>query len=356
DPTLNMEAAKTRQRYVLDRMVQDGYIVQQQADDAWNDVLIPQTRENRFNLTPHWVNFVIDHLEARYGAEKVYRGGLSVRTTLDYELQVEAEASVREHLDTLGPYDANNGALVAMLPGTGEIVAMIGSRDYEDDEISGQVNVALAERQPGSAFMPITYAAAFEQGWYPGTTILDYQTLWETPGAPEPEYVPQNTTRAFHGAVTVRQALGGSLNIPAVKAIDYAGVENTIDLAHRVGIRDGLWRGVGVYGLALTLGGGEVSLLELTNSYATFANAGRFVAYNSILEVLGPNREPVYAFDREGALGRGRQAIDAAGAYAITSILSDNQARWETYGAGNPLEFPDLANRPIAAKTGTSAD
>ncbi len=308
DPTINMEAAKTRQRYVLDRMAKDGYITQQQADEAWTEILIPQSRDDRLNPTPHWVNFVIDHLEARYGAEKVYRGGLSVRTTLDLGLQQEAEVSVRNHLDTLGPYDATNGALVAMLPGTGEIVAMIGSRDYDDDSIFGQVNVAVSERQPGSAFMPITYAAAFEQGWYPGTMIIDYQTRWETPGAPEPEYVPENTTRNYHGAVTARQALGGSLNIPAVKAIDYAGVENTIDLAHRIGIRDGLWRGVGVYGLALTLGGGEVSLLELTNSYATFANNGRYVGYNPILEITGPDGEVVYRFDADGALDRAPQA------------------------------------------------
>lgn len=355
DPTINMEAAKARQRYVLDQMVESGFITPVEADAAWEEILIPQSRENRYNLTPHWVNFVIDQLEARFGAEAVYRGGLQVRTTLDYDLQLAAQETVMSHLDTLRPYNVNNGTLVAILPSTGEIVAMIGSRDYDDESISGQVNVAVSERQPGSAFMPITYAAAFEKGWYPGTIILDYQTRYETPGAPEPEYVPQNTPNAFHGAVTAREALGMSLNIPAVKAIEFAGVENTIDLAHRIGIREGLWRGTGVYGLALTLGGGEVSPLELTNAYATFANSGRYVPYSAILEVAGPDGEILYSSNPETALARGRQVMEPGHAYEITSILSDDAARRPTYGAGNALEFPDLA-RPVAAKTGTSAD
>ncbi|HMM40310.1 MAG TPA: transglycosylase domain-containing protein, partial [Thermomicrobiales bacterium] len=172
DPTVNMEAAKARQRYVLDQVASQGFVSQAQADAAWDELLDPQTRENRYNLAPHWVNFVIDTLEGRYGAEKVYRGGLQVRTTLDYALQQQAEESVRDHLAELAPYDASNGALVAMLPGSGEVVAMVGSADYTNDAISGQVNVAVSERQPGSAFMPITYAAAFEHGWYPGTVIL----------------------------------------------------------------------------------------------------------------------------------------------------------------------------------------
>jgi membrane peptidoglycan carboxypeptidase len=356
DPTVNMEAAKVRQQYFLRQMASQGDITQEQADAAWGEILIPQSRENRYNLAPHWVNFVIDYLESRYGAEKVYRGGLQVRTTLDYNLQLEAQDAIRNHLATLGPYDASNGALVALLPGTGEIVAMVGSRDYNDDSISGQVNVAVSERQPGSAFMPITYAAAFEQGWYPGTMILDYETRYQTPGAPNPEYVPQNTLGQLHGAVSVRRALGMSLSIPAVKTLDYAGISNTIDLAHQVGIRDGLWRGTDVYGLALTLGGGEVSPLELTNAYATFANNGRYVQHAPVLEILGPDKSMVYSYDRAGAFNRGRQVMQAGNAYEITSILSDDEARRPTYGAGNPLEFPDLDNRPIAAKTGTSAD
>ncbi|HQX63665.1 MAG TPA: transglycosylase domain-containing protein, partial [Thermomicrobiales bacterium] len=297
DPTVNMEAAKSRQRYVLDQMTNQGYITREDADAAWNQLLDPQTRENRYNLAPHWVNFVIGKLEERYGAEKVYRGGLQVRTTLDYTLQQQAEEAVNAHLATLAPYDASNGALVAMLPGSGEIVAMVGSADYTDDAISGQVNVTVSERQPGSAFMPITYAAAFESGWYPGTVILDYAVRFDTPGAPEPEYVPVNAGGVIHGAISVRNALARSLNVPAVRAIDYAGVEDTIAVAHRVGIRDGLWRGTDVYGLALTLGGGEVSPLELTNAYATFANNGRFVPWTSVLEIRGPDAEDLQLFD-----------------------------------------------------------
>nr|MBA2453821.1 transglycosylase domain-containing protein [Chloroflexia bacterium] len=202
DPSQNMEAAKLRQGYVLDQMVEAGFISNEEADDAWHDVLVIPPREDQVILAPHWVNMIIAQLEQQYGAEKVYRGGLAVRTTLDLDLQLQAEQAVREHVATLEPYNATNGAAVAMLPDTGEIVALVGSRDYFDDAISGQFNVAISERQPGSAFMPLVYAGAFEQGWYPGTMILDYQVSYETPGAPEPVYAPQNSSQLYHGAVS----------------------------------------------------------------------------------------------------------------------------------------------------------
>lgn len=341
DPSQHMEAAKLRQGYVLEQMAEAGFISDDEATDAWNEVLVIAPRENQVILAPHWVNFVISQLEQQYGAEKVYRGGLSVRTTLDLNIQQLAEKAVREHVATLEPYNASNGAAVAMLPGTGEIVAMVGSTDYFDDSISGQVNVAVSERQPGSAFMPIVYAAAFEKGWYPGTTILDYQTRYETPGAPEPVYVPRNSDRLFHGAVSARAALAGSDNIPAVKTLDYATVPATIDLAHSMGIRTGLWRGLDFYGLALALGGGEVSPLELTNSYATLANNGVFVGYNPLLEVVDSDGTDLYVLDREDALANGYRALSAETSYMISDILSDDEARWPTFGRDNILEMPD---------------
>ncbi len=356
DPTQNMASAKVRQRYVLDQMVAAGYIDESDADAAWNEVLVIFPPDTRLILAPHWVNFVIGQLEEQYGAELTYRGGLNVRTTLDYDLQIRAEQAVNEQLETLAPYNANNAASIAMIPATGEIVAMVGSANYWDDTISGQFNVALSERQPGSTFMPVVYAGAFEQGSYPGTVIMDYPTTYSTPGAPNPVFVPENTSRKFHGPVTAREALARSLNVPAVKTLDSVGISGTIDLAHQMGIRTGLWRGLEFYGVALALGAGEVSPLELTNTYATLANEGRFVPYTTFVEILGPDDETIFRLDREGAFGNATQVVQPETAYLITDILSDNEVRQEAYGPGNPLEFPEFPERQVAAKSGTSFD
>jgi penicillin-binding protein 1C len=356
DPTVNMGAAKARQRYVLDQMVEADYITQAEAEAAFDEVLIVYPSASRLIRAPHWVNFVIAELEAQYGAELVYRGGLTVRTTLDHDLQLAAVESLQEHLETLAPFQADNGALVAMLPGTGEIVAMVGSADYWDDSISGQFNVAVSERQPGSAFMPLVYAAAFENGWYPGTVILDYETRYQTPGAPAPEYVPENATQLFYGPVSARDALARSLNVPAVKALDYVGIPRTIDLAHEMGVRTGLWRGLDFYGLALALGAGEVSPLELTNSYATLANDGRFVRYQTVLEITSSDGTVLYQLDRQNQIEQAPRVIQPETAWLITDILSDDAARVPAFGAGNSLEFPEFDGRQVASKTGTSFD
>lgn len=356
DPTRNLGAAKTRQRYVLDQMVEAGYITSDEAETAWEEVLVIYSGEGQEIRAPHWVNFVISELEQSYGAELVYRGGLTVRTTLDYELQQVAEQALRDHLATIPESNADTGAIVVMLPGTNEIVAMVGSRDYWDDSISGQFNVAVSERQPGSAFMPVVYAAAFEQGWGPHQVIFDYPVRFQTPGAPSPEFVPENVSGRFSGAVSAREALAQSINIPAVKALEYAGIGETIDLAHQLGIRTGLWRGLDFYGLALALGAGEVSPLELTTAYATFANAGRYVPPNPVLEITDTEGRIVFELERETAFERGQQVIRPETAYLIGNILDDDDNRRLAYGEGNPLEFPELGDRPVAAKTGTSFD
>lgn len=356
DPTVNLGAAKARQRYVLDQMVEAGSINREQAEDAWREVLVIYPRQNTEILAPHWVNYVIGDLEDRLGAEQVYRGGLSVRTTLDLDLQQVAEQALSDHLETLDDYDANNGAIVAMLPGTSEIVAMVGSRDYNDDAISGQFNVATSERQPGSAFMPIVYASAFEQGWSPAQVILDYPVQYSTPGAPSPVFIPQNTTHLHYGAVPARDALARSLNVPAVKTLEYAGIGPTIDLAHQLGVRTGLWRGLDFYGLALALGAGEVSPLELTSSYATFANGGRYVAPNAILEIQNSAGDTIYSLGAELDGNSGQQVIRPETAYLISDILSDTEARLPAFGRESALDFSELDTLPVAVKTGTSFD
>jgi membrane peptidoglycan carboxypeptidase len=356
DPTINFELAKIRQRYVLNRMVQLDMITQAEADAAYEQPLNPQRREGRHDLAPHFVNYVRFLLEREYGAETLFRGGLEVHTTLDYELQLEAERIVRDGVASLEPWDVNNGALVAMLPWSGEILAMVGSADYSRDEIDGQVNVTTRERQPGSSIKPFTYLAALEAGWHPGTMIFDYGKVWETPDADQEVYAPRNATRQFFGAITMREALGNSLNIPAVQALDFVGTEAMISLAHDLGIRTGLWRGMAHYGLAITLGGGEVSLLEHTNAFGTIANMGAYVPHAPFLSILNAEGEVIFDLERETTLDRANQAVAAEHAYQMTDILADNSARSMIFGPTSPLVIPELGDRPIAAKTGTTDD
>jgi membrane peptidoglycan carboxypeptidase len=356
DPNNNYELAKARQRYVLDRMVIEEMITQAEADEAYEEPLTPQRRENRYDLAPHFVNYARYEIERRYGAEALLRGGLMVRTTLDYELYLEAQELVRQHIESLGPWNVDNGALVAMLPWSGEIVAMVGSADFYNDAIDGQVNVTVRERQPGSSIKPITYLAALEAGWHPGTVIFDYAKQWDTPLAPEPVYAPRNATGQFYGAISMREALGNSLNIPAVQALDFVGVGEMIRLANAMGIRTGLWRGLDYYGLAITLGGGEVTLLEHTNAFATIANNGRYVPYTPFIEIINPDGARLYDLDRGNAYSRGTQVVRPEHAYQVTDILSDNSARSMIFGANSPLVIPELGSRPVSAKTGTTDD
>jgi membrane peptidoglycan carboxypeptidase len=355
DPTQNYELARARQKYVLDQMVKQDMITRQQADDAYAEPLSPQSRVVTTDVAPHFVNYVKYYLEQKYGADVLYRGGLTVRTTLDLSMQDAAQKIVTDHVKQLAPYNADNGALVAILPSTGEIVAMVGSADYNNDAIDGQVNVAVRERQPGSSIKPFTYLAAFEKGWNPGTIIFDYAKQWPTPGAPDPFYAPHNYTFQNYGAVTVRQALDNSLNVPAVQALDYVGVTNMIDLAHKLGIQTGLWRGPSFYGLAITLGGGEVTPLEHTNAFATIANNGKFVPYTPVMEVRDRSGKDLFNLDRENALKNAQQVVKPEHAYQITSILTDNQARAMVFGTHTPLTLPEL-DRPAGAKTGTTDD
>lgn len=307
---------------------------------------------------PHWVNYVRTLLEERYDPQTIYRSGFSVYTTLDPGLQDIAEEIVRQQLESLAAYNATNGALVAIRPSTGEILVMVGSADFYNEAIDGQVNMALSPtRQPGSSIKPITYLAAFERGWTASTLLWDVPSEFPPSGDPldpRPPYVPVNYDGRFHGPVTVRSALANSYNIPAVKALQFVGiydnpatgtVEGLIPVANRLGITS-LTRPD--YGLALTLGGGEVSLMEMTEAYAVFANGGRRVPAVAILQIV----------DREGRVidqyqpPPGEQVIRAEHAYLISSILSDNEARTPAFGPNSVLNLPF----PAAAKTGTSND
>ncbi len=378
DPRYNFSAAKERQQYVLEQMIKNGFITRAQADTAFVQPLIPLTREGRYNDAPHFVNYVRDWVERKYGADRLYRGDLQVYTTLDYETELAAERTVRTQVQKLRAQNATNGALVAILPATGEILAMVGSADFYDESIDGQVNITTRERQPGSSIKPIAYAAAFQKGWSPATRVMDVHAVYPVTSKaygelealraqgrdPDPArekdanafYVPENFDFKYHGAVTLREALARSLNIPAVKVIQFATTESVIDLAHKMGHRTGLWRGPEYYGYTLALGGGEVLPVEHTNAYATFANGGRYVPLTPILKIVdGTTGQTLEELDRQGALAKGEQVLDPAHAYQITSITTDNEARAPDYGLNSPLILPEL-KRPAGAKTGTTND
>ncbi|HAV78402.1 MAG TPA: hypothetical protein DCX53_13725 [Anaerolineae bacterium] len=322
--------------------------------DAANDI-----KNRTFNSPnidtryPHWVNFVRSQLEEQYDAQTIYRSGFIVYTTLDPMLQNEAQRMVTEQVALLADKNAHNGALVAIKPSTGEIMAMVGSPDFNNVAISGQVNMADSPtRQPGSSIKPITYVAAFEKGWTPSTWIWDVPT--EFPDGANPPYTPKNYDDRFHGGMTVRTALANSFNIPAVKALEFVGVyddpntpekEGMIAMAERLGITS-LTRPD--YGLALTLGGGDVSLLEMTSAFSVFANEGKKVPPVSILRIVDFAGNVIYEYEPL----EGEQVIRRDHAFLISSILSDNNARAWMFGSNSALNLPFQ----VAAKTGTSND
>jgi penicillin-binding protein 1C len=307
---------------------------------------------------PHWVVYVRSLLEEQFDAQTIYRSGFTVHTTLDPTLQDEAERIVANQVAGLMDNNAFNGALVAIDPNSGEILAMVGSADFHNDAIDGQVNMAVSQtRQPGSAIKPLTYVAAFEKGWTPSTLIWDVRSEFPPSTDPfdtNPPYVPVNYDRRYHGPVTVRSALANSYNIPAVKTLEFIGIYDNPDTPFEDGFI-AFARRLGItslnredYGLSLTLGGGEVSLLELTSAFGTFANEGRRMPTTAISKIVDHTGNII--FDYEPSIGD--QVVRVEHAYLISSILSDTNARVPMFGT-NPVI--NLAF-PAAVKTGTTND
>lgn len=301
---------------------------------------------------PHWVNYVRSQLEANYDAQTIYNSGFTITTTLDPTLQDYAQQLVTSQVAALAANNATDGALVAIKPDTGEILAMVGSADFYNEAIHGQVNMAVSEtRQPGSSIKPINYVAAFQKGWTPATLIWDVPSEFPPSGDPtdpRPPYIPNNYDNKFHGPVTVRTALANSFNVPAVKTLDFVtvyGPGGMIETAQKFGITS-LNRND--YGLSLTLGGGDVSLLEMVGAFAVFANNGARVPPVSILKIVDHQGNVVYQYAPPPA----QQVVSPEHAYLITSILSDNAARSWMFGSRSVLDLPF----PAAAKTGTTND
>jgi 1A family penicillin-binding protein len=354
NPLENPQAARERQGVVLGLMVKHGFISQEEADQAAREDL--RFASVSFPIeAPHFVMLVRSQLERAFGLEALYTQGLQVHTTLDLDAQHTAERIVRRRLEQLAdtsggqpPRNVTSAAVVALDPHTGEVLAMVGSPDYFDPQIDGAVNVAIATRQPGSSIKPITYAVAFDperpDALTAATMMVDVRTVFVTrEGEP---YVPRNYDRQWHGPVLLRQALASSYNLVAVKVLDHVGIGEMAKQARAMGITT--FDDADRFGLALTLGGGEVRLLELTAAYGAFANGGYRV-------------EPVLVTRVEDHDGRvlkvwetapGPRAMDARVAYLITDILSDDFARLSTFGEGSALKL----TRPAAVKTGTTTD
>ncbi len=355
DPYTNFEAAKARQEFILDLMVDDGVITSLDAAIAKGVSLriVPRMTANEAagNATleaAHFVLYVQNQLERLYGPDAIALGGWQITTSLDLNIHTMAETAAREQVAArAAAHNVSNASVVILKPGTGEILAMVGSLDYFDASIDGQVNVALSPRQPGSSIKPITYATALQRGW----STAD--VLWDVPieldlGDGE-KMVPTNYDGYYRGPILFRDALANSYNIPPLQLLRDVGVPNFVATARSMGI-ESLREPPGFYGLALTLGGGEVPLLEMTHAFATLANQGQKPRLTSVLKITDSRGNVI--FDAQQNQLPAVNALDARIAYIITDILDDDQARVAAMGHNNPLALPF----PAAVKTGTTDD
>jgi 1A family penicillin-binding protein len=333
-----------RKNSALQKMADEGYITKEQMEEAKGVDVLAEISPKQDNIAaPHFVMYIKDYLESKYGEQAVEQGGLKVYTTLDWDMQVAAEQSVVDGAAKNLANKATNAALVAMDPKTGQILAMVGSKDYFNKSIDGQVNVALAKRQPGSSFKPYVYLTAFTKGYTPETLLFDVPTNFSTDTGKE--YKPQNYDGKFHGPVQMKNALAMSLNIPAVKALYLSGVRTSVNTAKNLGI-SGL-NDPDRYGLSLVLGGGEVTLLDHTSAYGTIANKGVKHDKTPILRIEDKSGKILEKFDDNP----GQKVIEEKYIASLDYIMSTNDFRAPVFGENNPLKFTD---RPVAAKTGTT--
>ncbi len=338
----NPDLLMLRKDLVLAQMEKQGYITKAEEVDAKKTEIKFQPRRDSIRA-PHFVMYVKELLAAKYGEKVLEEGGLQITTTLDIDKQKAAEDTIANLAESnKTKYNAGNAALVSIDPNTGEILAMVGSKDYFDMEAEGNVNVAIRERQPGSSIKPLVYATAFKKDYAPATMLVDVSTDFGQ------GYRPRNYDGGFRGPISAREALGNSINVPAVKTLAYAGVQDTIDTAHDMGITT-LNGGADRYGLSLTLGGGEVTLFDLTRAYGVFATGGNLTPTMAVLKVTDKFGHVLEENEPE----KSKQVLDPQVAYLINSILSDDSARARVFGMGGLLTLP---GRTVAAKTGTTND
>ena len=346
-----------RKNLVLQRMYELGYINEDEKNKSQAENLNFEQDVSNSGKALHFVMYIREYLEQKYGDDVVQNGGLKVITTLDYNLQKKLEDIVKQGaLDNEKKFKATNAAAVAIDPRTGQILSMVGSRDFFDKEIPGQYNIATASRQPGSSFKPIVYAAAFALGYTPDTVLFDvptqFSSLCDAYGKPNKGkddsvcYMPENYDGVFRGPVTLRNALAQSLNVPAVKLLYLTGINNAITLAQNMGLST--INDPSRYGLSLVLGGGEITLLELTNAYGVFANNGIYNKPQGILEIRDGDGTVLEKYTPQE-----KEVLSESVTSLISNVLSDNKAKIPAYGVSSPLFFGD---RPVADKTGTTND
>ncbi len=351
----NRDALEERKNFVLRRMYEVGFITETEAKEAQETKIEFQSIAEGSGKALHFVFYIREYLEEKYGVEALEQEGLQVVTTLDYALQKQLEESLKAYvLKSVPETNMSNASLVALDPRTGQILSLIGSRDYFDEKIDGKVNVAVQGRQPGSAIKPIVYASLFEKGYTPETVVFDLPTEFNTycdevgnppVGKDKSEcYMPDNYDNEFRGPISFRHALAQSLNIPAVKALYLTGLDDAISLATRMGIK-GL-NDRNRLGLTLVLGGGEVSLLDLVSAYGVFATEGIQHTPTGILKVIKKDGTVLEEYKEFG-----ERVLSENTTREISSILSDAQARVPAFALSSPINY---TNRQVAAKTGTT--
>jgi 1A family penicillin-binding protein len=341
-----------RKNLVLDKMFEHGYITATERDEAKKEVLSFKSPRNSSITAPHFVFYVQQYLEQKYGQDALEQNGWKVVTTLDANLQTKAEEVVQARAETNEKnFNATNTGVIALDPSNGNILAMVGSRNYFDDKIDGNYNVTLADRQPGSAFKPFAYAEAFIKGYTPDTVLFDVPTQFSTSCAPEdttnskaPCYAPVNYDNKFLGPMTLRDAIAQSRNIPSVKVLYLAGITDTLRLAKAMGVST--LGDPNQYGLTLVLGGGEVTLLDMSSAYGVFAQNGMRYQPISVLKIIDSTGNTI----EDNTQPVGSQVIQADAAQKINDILSDSVAR-APLGENDLLSFP---GRDVAVKTGTT--
>lgn len=342
---------KGRTKAVLINMVEENFISEKEKEEALSslDKIVFNSEKSLFKA-PHFVMYVKEQLSKRFGEELVEQGGLQVVTTLDWKLQQEAEKAVKENVEKAANLNISNGAAVVLKPESGEILAMVGSKDYFNDEIGGKFNVITQGlRQPGSAIKPVTYVTALKKGYTAAKMIMDTETVF--PVVSQKDYIPVNYDGKYHGPMQVRFALGNSINVPAVKMLATVGLEEMLKTCGEMGIstltasKENLRR----LGFSVTLGGGEVKPLELADAYLAFANGGIKREPLAILSVKDRDGKTLYtAQEREE-----KRVLSEGEAFLISDILSDNNARLTTFGITSGLV---ISNKKVAVKTGTTND
>lgn len=343
------DLAKARQEEILIAMVDEGYITTEQKDQALKEKLVYENISNDIKA-PHFVLYVKDLLVSKYGQEAVEQGGLKVTTSLDLPTQDFAQLAVASEVAKLKNYRVSNGAALVTNPGTGEILAMVGSRDYfTDEETDGAVNVTLRERQPGSSIKPINYAVGLLKGYTAATPFIDKAVCFPNPGGKP--YCPRNYDGKFHGAVQMREALAQSLNIPAVQMLKVNGVESMIATASAMGITT--FKHADDYGLSLTLGGGEVRMIDMATAFGVFANQGYRIDLHPILKVTDRDGKILEEYTPPKSPMFGKKVLPSGVAFIISHILQDNGARTPAFGSNSDLR---IGNLPVSVKTGTTND